>query len=121
MVREFLENISLFNNLTETDFGQILQQSMAEDSGYAFGPDPYPDENLFYRSDNATFARLGVPAHSISTTSMDSDKDYHRPSDEIETLHINHMTLTIEAIARAALPIVSGEATPTRVNTEGLN
>ncbi|UCG87518.1 MAG: M20/M25/M40 family metallo-hydrolase [Gemmatimonadota bacterium] len=105
----------------ETDFGEILQQGLATDTGYTFGPDPYPDQGLFYRSDNAVFARLGVPAHSISTTSMDSDEDYHRPSDEIETLHIEHMMRTIEAIALGAGPIISGRATPTRVDPENLN
>jgi len=105
----------------ETNFGEILQQAVVGDSSYGFGADPYPDQNLFYRSDNAVFARLGVPAHSISTTSMDSDEDYHRPSDEIATLDLVHMTATIRAIARAAMPIIAGDATPTRVDPSGLN
>ena len=105
----------------KSSFGEILQQGLSGDSGYGFGADPYPDENLFYRSDNAVFARLGVPAHSISTTSMDSDEDYHRPSDEIDTLDLEHVTATIRAIARAAMPIILGEATPTRVDTSQVN
>jgi hypothetical protein len=104
-----------------SSFGQIMQQAVPGDSGYHFGPDPYPDENLFYRSDNAEFARRGVPAHSISTTSIDSDEDYHRPSDEIDTLDLEHVTATIRAIARAAMPIISGESTPTRVDTSQVN
>jgi hypothetical protein len=36
-------------------------------------PDPYPAQNLFFRSDNATLAELGVPAHTISTSKMDSE------------------------------------------------
>ncbi len=114
-------NLIWITGFDETDFGEILQQGLVEDSGYTFGADPYPDQDLFYRSDNAAFARLGVPAHSISTTSMDSDEDYHQASDEIETLDIDHMTMTVKAIALGAMPIVSGEATPTRVNPSGLN
>jgi Zn-dependent M28 family amino/carboxypeptidase len=114
-------NLVWITGFDETDFGEILQQAVVGDSGYSFGADPYPDQNLFYRSDNAVFARLGVPAHSISTTSMESDEDYHHPSDEIETLDPEHMTATIRAIARGAMPIVSGKATPTRVDTSGLN
>ena len=114
-------NLVWITGFDETDFGEILQQGLVEDSGYTFGADPYPDQNLFYRSDNAVFARLGVPAHSISTTSMDGDEDYHQASDEIETLDIDHMTMTVKAIALGAMPIVSGEATPTRVNPSGLN
>jgi len=99
-----------------SSFGEILQEAMAE-TEYAFDPDPYPEENLFYRSDNATLARLGVPAHSISTTPIDVDQDYHQASDEVSTLDLDHMTNTIRAIARGAAAIVAGDATPTRVDT----
>ncbi len=118
-----VENPTLvwITGFAETDFGEILQTGMEQDAAYSFGADPYPDQNLFYRSDNAVFARLSVPAHSISTTSMNSDEDYHQASDEFETLDIGHMTATIQAIARGAMPIVSGDATPTRVDTAGLN
>ena len=114
-------NLIWITGFDETDFGEILHQGQVADSGYTFGADPYPDQNLFYRSDNAVFARLGVPAHSISTTSMDGDEDYHQASDEIETLDIDHITKTIKAIVLGAMPIISGEATPTRVNPSGLN
>jgi len=99
----------------ESDFGEILAAAMPT-GGFVFYGDPYPDQRLFYRSDNATLARLGVPAHSISTTPMDSDPDYHRVTDEVETLDLDHMTATIQALAQAAVPIVSGQATPSRVN-----
>ncbi len=98
-----------------SDFGEILQQAV-QGTQYSFYPDPYPDQNLFYRSDNATLARLGVPAHSISTTPIDVDPDYHQVSDEVETLDLDHLTDTIRAIATAAGPIVSGAATPTRID-----
>ena len=88
---------------------------------YAFYPDPYPGLNLFYRSDNATLARLGVPAHSISTTPIDVDTDYHRVTDEVATLDLDHMTATIEALAIGAATIVSGAATPTRVDSSQVN
>jgi hypothetical protein len=87
---------------------------------FAFTADPYPDENLFYRSDNAVFARLGVPAHSISTTPIDVDPDYHRVTDEVETLDIDNVTATIRAIALAARPIVAGTVTPSRVDPDRL-
>jgi hypothetical protein len=103
----------------ESDVGALLAAAVP-DSVFTFTADPYPDENLFYRSDNATFARLGVPAHSISTTPIDVDPDYHRVTDEIETLDIDHMTATIRAIAAAARPIVAGAATPMRIDTSRL-
>jgi Zn-dependent M28 family amino/carboxypeptidase len=99
----------------ESDFGLLLAAAVP-DSVFAFTADPYPDERLFYRSDNAVFARLGVPAHSISTTSIAVDPDYHRVTDEVGTLDIDHITATIRAIAAGARPIVEGTATPTRVD-----
>ena len=58
-----------------------------------------------------------APSHSISTTPIDVDPDYHRVSDEVRTLDLDHLTNTIRAIAAGAAPIVSGQATPTRVDT----
>lgn len=112
-------NTAWITGFDRSDFGEILQQSV-EGTPYRFYPDPYPDQNLFYRSDNATLARLGVPAHSISTTPIDVDQDYHEASDEVQTLDLDHLTNTIKAVARAAATIVSGEKTPTRVDPSEL-
>lgn len=98
-----------------SDFGTILQAAV-EGTKYGFYPDPYPEQNLFYRSDNATLARLGVPAHTISTTQIDIDEDYHHVSDEVETLDLGHLTDTIRAIVKGAAPIISGTATPSRID-----
>ncbi len=108
-------NSAWITGFDKSDFGQILQQSV-EGTPYKFYADPYPSQNLFYRSDNATLARLGVPAHSISTTPIDVDPDYHQVSDEVETLNMAHLTNTINAIAAGAVRIISGKATPSRVD-----
>jgi len=97
-----------------SSLGEILNAAVQGQS-YEFTPDPYPGQRLFLRSDNAALARLGVPAHSFSTTPMNEDPDYHQPSDEVETLDLAHMTDIIRALSLAAVPIISGEATPTRV------
>lgn len=107
-------NTAWITGFDRSDLGKILQES-AEGSMYQFYADPYPEQNLFYRSDNASLAKLGVPAHTISTTPIDVDKDYHQASDEIETLDMEHLTNTIKAIATGAEMIVSGEKTPSRI------
>jgi len=107
-------NTAWITGFDRSSFGTILQEAV-EGTQYEFYPDPYPQLNLFYRSDNAMLAALGVPAHSISTTPIDVDRDYHQVTDEVETLDVAHLTNTIEAIARGAETIVSGAATPTRV------
>ncbi|RNC85977.1 MAG: M20/M25/M40 family metallo-hydrolase [Balneola sp.] len=108
-------NTAWITGYDRSDFGELLSKS-TEGTDYEFYPDPYPQQNLFFRSDNATLARLGVPAHTISTTPIDVDKDYHAVTDEYETINVSHLTNTIKAIAKAARGIVSGEDTPTRVD-----
>lgn len=114
-------NTAWITGFEHSSFGEILQSSTSSDSSFAFYPDPYPNQNLFYRSDNTPLARLGIPAHSISTTPIDVDQDYHKVTDEFNTLHIPHTTNTIRAIAHAAKVIISGEKTPTRISPESLD
>ncbi len=99
----------------KSNLGDILQENLGK-VDFKFFEDPYPEQDLFYRSDNATLARLGVPAHSISTTQIDIDKNYHQLSDEVETLDITNITNTIKAIAIGSQGIVDGTQTPTRVD-----
>ncbi|MBI2403331.1 MAG: M20/M25/M40 family metallo-hydrolase [Gemmatimonadetes bacterium] len=109
-------NHAWITGFERSSVGKILQDAVAG-TEFAFDPDPYPQENLFFRSDNAALARLGVPAHSISTTPIDVDRYYHQVSDEFCTLDLDHLTNTIRAIAGGAAPIIAGDATPTRVDT----
>lgn len=112
-------NSAFITGYEKTDMGQILEKNLAN-SGFKFYPDPYPTQQLFYRSDNATLARLGVPAHTISTSKMDSEKFYHTQEDEIETLDMKNMAAIIKAIAISSTSIVAGTDTPTRVSAESL-
>ncbi len=111
---KFGRNSAFITGFEKSDFGTILQKNL-EGSAFKFHPDPYPEQNLFYRSDNATLARLGVPAHTISTTQIDKDKLYHSVDDEVESLNIQNITDIIKAIARSAESIIAGKDTPTRV------
>jgi hypothetical protein len=52
---------------------------------------------------------------------MDSEPNYHKPSDEIETLDLANMAAIIEAIAKSAGTIISGKDTPSRVEASSLN
>lgn len=113
-------NSAWITGYERSTFGQILTESTTG-TNFKFYPDPYPNQNLFYRSDNATLARLGVPAHSICTTPIDVDTDYHQVSDEFNTIDINHLNNTIKAIANASEGIISGEHTPSRVNVSLLD
>ena len=114
-------NSAYITGYEKSDMGKILQANLTG-SKFKFEPDPYPKQNLFYRSDNATLAALGVPAHTISTAKMEEapndEPNYHKQSDEIGTLDMKNMAEIIKAIALSSKTIVSGKDTPTRVEQE---
>ncbi len=97
-----------------SDFGKIIQKNLIG-TQYKLFPDPYPKYGLFFKSDNASLARLGVPSHTFSTVPMNTDIHYHKVTDEAETLHISVITETIDAIAIGTISIINGEDTPTRI------
>ncbi len=108
------KNSAYITGFEKSDFGTILQQNL-KGTNFNFYPDPYPSQQLFYRSDNARLAAVGVPAHTISTSKMDSEANYHKVSDDVSTLDLKNMTQIISAIAISSESIISGKVTPTRV------
>jgi Zn-dependent M28 family amino/carboxypeptidase len=113
----FGPNTAWLTGFERSDFGKIIQKNL-KGTQYTLYPDPYKKFNLFFRSDNASLARLGVPSHTFSTTAIDVDKNYHQVSDEVETLDIHVITTTIKAIAKGTKSIINGEDTPTRIILE---
>jgi Zn-dependent M28 family amino/carboxypeptidase len=113
------KNSAYITGYEKSSLGEILQKNL-KGSNFKFYPDPYTDQDLFYRSDNATLARLGVPAHTISTSKMDNEANYHKLSDEVSTLDLANMTEIIKSVIVSAKSIVNGQDTPTRVKTEEL-
>lgn len=108
-------NSAFITGFERSDMGTMLQRNLAG-SKFTFYPDPYPEQQLFYRSDNASLARQGVPAHTISTTQIDKDKYYHQLTDELSTIDIPNMVRIIKAIALSSSSIVDGTDTPSRVD-----
>mgnify|MGYP003575325836 CR=1 FL=1 len=111
---KFGKNTAFITGYDKSDLGKILQKNL-EGTEFTFHPDPYKEQQLFYRSDNATLAALGVPAHTISTDQIDSDKLYHTVKDEYSSLDVENILSTIKAIAKSAVSILSGADTPARI------
>lgn len=107
-------NSAYITGFDKSDFGTILQKNL-KGTNFNFYEDPYPTEQLFYRSDNARLAAVGVPAHTISTSKMDSEANYHQLSDEVSTLDLDNMTEIIKAIALSSESIINGKDTPKRI------
>ena len=110
----FGPNTAWLTGFQRSNFGKIIQKNLSS-SEFKIYPDPFISYRLFFRSDNASFAKLGIPAHTFSTSPMDKDLDYHKVTDEASTLNMKTITQTIKAIAVGTKSIIAGEDTPTRV------
>jgi Zn-dependent M28 family amino/carboxypeptidase len=110
----FGPNTAWLTGFDRSDFGTIIQKNLIG-TEYKLYPDPYPDFRLFFRSDNASLARLGVPAHTFSSGPIDQDPFYHTVDDEIETLDMQLVTNTVRAVALGTESIIMGLDTPSRI------
>lgn len=111
---KFGPNTLYVTGYDHSNLAELMQKNL-KGTAFTFHPDPYPQQNLFYRSDNAVLAALGVPAHTFSTSQIDKDAYYHTVKDELSTLDIQNIKSSIEAIAKGVEGIVSGKQTPSRV------
>jgi hypothetical protein len=68
--------------------------------------DPRPEFRFFERSDNIVFALRGVPAHTLSSYGL--HRDYHQPSDEVDRIDFEHLTLAADLVTRAARVLADG-------------
>jgi len=111
----FGEGTVWMTGMDRSNLGEQLNEALAPQNLKVYA-DPYPKQNLFYRSDNATLARLGVPAHSFSSTQLDKDQHYHQITDDIDSLNLPSMLQVIKMLATATTPLVDGSITPSRID-----
>lgn len=76
------------------------------EAGSPIVPDPRPEQNYFFRSDNIAFARRGIPAHTLSSFNLHSD--YHQPSDEVDKVNFDHMAALVDAALEAVRFLANG-------------
>ncbi len=78
--------------------------------------DPAPEENLFDRSDNVSFAARGIPAPTFSTgfTAFDEEilKYYHQVTDEAASLDFAYLAQYFKAYAYVVRSIANRKETP---------
>ncbi len=67
-----------------------------KEHGAKLGPDPYPEEHFFERSDNYQLALEGVVAHTAA--GWGTPPTYHQPDDDIAHLNIEFMTSAIQSL-----------------------
>ena len=89
-----------------TGFERSTMGSGFTDAGIAIDPDPRPGQSFYQRSDNIAFARIGIPAHTLSSFGL--HPDYHSPDDEIERIDFEHLETVIEVASEAVRTLADG-------------
>lgn len=101
--------------LTRTSAEQQISSS-AQAFGLEVIADPAPEENLFDRSDNVSFAAKGIPAptYSPGMTSFDDEirKYYHQVTDNAETLDFDYLAKYFLSYALLVRRVANMEVTP---------
>ena len=76
------------------------------DAGLDIDPDPRPGQSFYERSDNIAFARIGIPAHTLSSFGL--HPDYHSPDDEVERIDFDHLETVIGVAMEAVQVLANG-------------
>jgi hypothetical protein len=78
--------------------------------------DPAPEQQLFDRSDNVSFAQNGIPAPTFSpgfkTFDQEIARHYHQVSDEANTIDFNYLLKFCQAFAHSARLIANKTERP---------
>jgi aminopeptidase YwaD len=88
-----------------SDLGPVLAAH-----GAKLEADKRPEEHFFMRSDNYGLAKRGVVAQTVSSFGL--HKDYHQPSDDLEHIDFQHMTLAIGSMIRPVQWLVNSGFRP---------
>jgi hypothetical protein len=89
-----------------TGYERSTMGQMFTAAGLAVEPDKRPDQQFFNRSDNIAFARMGIPAHTLSSFNLHTD--YHQLTDEITTIDFAHMAGVINVGVKAVDLLANG-------------
>jgi len=89
-----------------TGYERSTMGQMFTSAGLAVVPDKRPDQQFFNRSDNIAFARMGVPAHTLSSFNLHTD--YHQLTDDITTIDFAHVAGVINIGVKAVDLLANG-------------
>jgi len=85
------KGVLLFTGWDRSNLGPALKAH-----GALLGPDPYPEQHFFERSDNYALALQGVVAHTAA--GWGTPPTYHQPDDELSRLDIPFMASAIQSL-----------------------
>ena len=85
------KGVLLLTGWERSNLGPTLKEH-----GALLGPDPYPEQHFFQRSDNYSLALLGVVAHTAA--GWGTVPTYHQPDDDMAHLDLPFMTAAIQSL-----------------------
>lgn len=88
-----------------TNLGPALR-----DHGASIGPDRYPEENFFQRSDNYELVKKGVVAQTISAWPV--PPTYHQPTDDLDHVDLTFMAEVIQSLAEPVKWLLNSDFRP---------
>lgn len=78
--------------------------------GALLGPDPYPEQHFFQRSDNFSLALVGVVAHTAA--GWGTVPTYHQANDDLAHLDLPFMTAAIQSLVEPMRWLASSDFRP---------
>ncbi|MCT2409954.1 M28 family peptidase [Chryseobacterium antibioticum] len=81
-----------------SDFDELFNKYAA--NGLTINPDPYAAQKLFYRSDNVSFVKKKIIAHSFSTVDMTKASHYHNENDDVNVVDFDNLTGIINNVGK---------------------
>lgn len=98
-------NALMFTGWERSNLGPTLAAH-----GAKIGPDLYPEQNFFRRSDNYALAEKGVVAHTISA--WPTPPTYHRPTDTFASLDKAFLIDVIDSLVEPVRWLANTDFTP---------
>ena len=109
-VSQFGPNALYMTGAEFSDLDELLNANAA--AGLKVHPDPYVGQQLFYRSDNVSFVKKKIIAHSFSTVDMNVAKHYHQLNDDINVVNFDNLTGLINSFGKTFQKLTPENFTP---------
>ncbi len=93
-----------------SDLDELFNQNAT--NGLKINPDPYAAQQLFYRSDNVSFVKKKIIAHSLSTVDMTKAAHYHNESDDVNIVDFANMMQIINNFGKTLEKLTPENFTP---------
>lgn len=103
------------NGLEHTSSQKLLDQA-CEPFNVIVKGDPAPEQDLYSRSDNFSFAKMGIPAINVAPGVNKFDQElmkyYHKQDDEVDTLDFEYLLKYFQSFVNTAATLGDTNTVP---------